>query len=443
MSDTNNNNKKPLSNSIVFLPGGGRNSKTKKNTIFFVGFMMGLIVPILSRQLMMIPESSTLHKQENNINLLTDEIERLSKELKMSQETTIRLMQEKQQLQEETRFLEKEKQELFACKAEVPKLRQQIITMLNTTIVRKSNFPEQEDDDNDKPTTTVVDCQQQQQQHQQQQQQQIRTTLSNTTSVITAEILGYNPSLATDPSHFFCLCKTADKCAEYCDTKITYDDIENTYNMKDSTWTTARNAMYLLTKDMIQRSTIVNEPYSKFVCFIDGDATMNNDGKQRMIQRLDEETEITKIITPNYMNSYNNASYAWMADAIFNCFSTLTIDRYLPYRTGLDAYSWWMSQNDITYRANLLESFPFKIYNDIPVYNEEHGKYPKGLKYLKPLRGKYFDGFSPGCTAFDNPPTQCTYKPPKKKGAGRGKKNKKAILMYTVEFNDTHIFKSF
>ena len=251
-------------------------------------------------------------------------------------------------------------------------------------------------------------------------------------------------SSSSSPSaHIFCLCATLADCGDFCDSSITYKDRKNRYNMPGSTWTTARNAMYLLAKDRIQRHEMLSLEGNpeRWFCFVDGDAVIDADGKQRLLDRLANETESNKIITPNYNRKYpNNVTedhvlYVYMADAMFNCFATDAMDRYLPYRTAFDAKSWWLSQFDLVYRGNLLEPFLYKMYTDVMVFNPQHGKYPKKLKFLRALRANYFQGFNNDCHPLEIPPSTCIHYSMESNNARPPK------TLYTVEFNETHIYK--
>lgn len=226
-----------------------------------------------------------------------------------------------------------------------------------------------------------------------------------------AMTLLHSGSVAPLVAHFYCLCATVDKCGEACDTSITFNDPTAPYNMPGSTWTTARNGMYLLAKDRIRqaRSSGSTGAAERYFCFMDGDIQFSLYAKQQFMERLSQETEWMKIVSPvcpwsplakdRDLMKTNSTRYIFWNDAMLNCFEARSMDLYLPYRSALDSQSWWMSQLDLIWRANIVEPFPFKVYtgNDIQMQNAEHSTYPKGYSLAEKMRNTYFAGYDPAC----------------------------------------------
>ena len=238
--------------------------------------------------------------------------------------------------------------------------------------------------------------------------------------------LPHSGSVTPGVAHFYCLCATADKCGVACDTSITFNDPTAPYDMPGSTWTTARNGMYLLAKDRIRQARLSGSAGAteRYFCFMDGDIQFSLDAKQQFMERLSEETEWMKIVSPvcpwsplasdQDLMETNSTRYVFWNDAMLNCFEERSMDMYLPFRSALDSQSWWMSQLDLIWRANIVEPLPFKVYtgNGIRMENPEHSPYPNGLSPAEEMRDIYFAGFDPACCPLDLSPLlgiNCTY----------------------------------
>ena len=205
-------------------------------------------------------------------------------------------------------------------------------------------------------------------------------------------------------AHFYCLCPKVEPSRhcnlELCDTVLTFNDTTNHhYNIPGSTWTTARNAMYYLAKKRIRFAKMQNRSTERYFCFMDGDTTINTP-KQTVLDQLSKETEFHKIIALNYRKAYTGAKYMTNADANLNCFAMPSIDTYLPYSTLKDTQAWYLAQTDLHLRANIIEPFVFKIYDNIVVRNPTHNNnYPRngtqGIQEL--LNAQLKEGFSNGC----------------------------------------------
>jgi hypothetical protein len=198
----------------------------------------------------------------------------------------------------------------------------------------------------------------------------------------------------SEPAYFFCLCPSRkEKCnTDYCDTVLTYKvdggyrnrssssitDSRHDYTLLDdahvpnSTWTTARNLMYHMSKQILRRSfhevVIRDQQQQQYghvpshFCFMDGDTRIVGINRDELQTRLQQEVETNKIIAFN-MRGYldNNIHYKYGADANVNCYHYSSIDRYLPYSTLLDDQAWSLAQADIWAKANLIEPFAFKV----------------------------------------------------------------------------------
>ena len=275
------------------------------------------------------------------------------------------------------------------------------------------------------PSPTPTDQEQQQQQQQQQQQRQQMTM-----------------KIDKRPAHFFCLCPTrTKKCnQELCDTILTYNDPSNTYggsslNLPNSTWTTARNAMYYLAKRRRRNDKIRGHAHESHYCFMDGDVYLNST-KKIVIDRLMNETETSKIIAFNYRGMYNGVKYSCNMDAYLNCFAAQSLDRFLPYSVIKDDQAWYLSQTDLLLRAIIEEPFVFKLYDDINSFNPIHNnKYPRdGIKGGEELiQQQLSEGFSEGCFPSGEAlkrrqrrPHKCFFKDE---------------LLFSISFNRTHRFR--
>mmetsp|Transcript_1499 Transcript_1499/g.3319 ORF Transcript_1499/g.3319 Transcript_1499/m.3319 type:complete len:347 (+) Transcript_1499:133-1173(+) len=244
------------------------------------------------------------------------------------------------------------------------------------------------------------------------------------------------------PAHFFCLCPTrTDNCnQQFCDTILTYNDPTNTdgrssLNLPNSTWTTARNAMYYLAKRRRRNGKIRGHAPESHYCFMDGDVHLNT-SKQVVLDRLANETETNKIIAFNYRGLYNGAKYSCSMDANLNCFAEESLDRFLPYSVIKDDQAWYLSQTDLLIRAFIEEPFAFKIYDDISNFNPVHNSnYPRdGIKGSEELlQQQLSEGFSEGCFPSDEAlkrkqrrPHRCLFQ---------------GDLLFAISFNRTHRFK--
>ena len=280
-----------------------------------------------------------------------------------------------------------------------------------------------QDQSSSPPSPSPAD--QQLQQQQQQQQQQMTTMMEKR------------------PAHFFCLCPTrTKKCnQELCDTILTYNDPTNTYggsslnlNLPNSTWTTARNAMYYLAKRRLRNDRIRGLAHESHYCFMDGDVHLNST-KQAVLDRLMNETE-NKIVAFNYRGMYNGVKYTCNMDAYLNCFAAQSLDRFLPYSVIKDDQAWYLSQADLLLRAFIEEPFAFKIYDDINSFNPIHNnKYPRdGIKGGEELiQQQLSEGFSEGCFPSGEALKRKQRRPHKCFFKGE--------LLFSVAFNRTHRFR--
>lgn len=180
----------------------------------------------------------------------------------------------------------------------------------------------------------------------------------------------------------FYLCEKISTCSllKGNDIIFTYNDKKNVLNYENTTWTEIRNLMYLFSNEI---KTLKNKSKNKntpnFYCFSDGDVLFGfnyNELKAELIR----EKEFSRIISLNLGGSFKQ-KYRVHADAIFNCFNDENINLYLPYETKYDNLSWWMSQLNLNWKANIIQPFVYKIYNNLLINNEKHNDYPRGTYY--------------------------------------------------------------
>ena len=225
-------------------------------------------------------------------------------------------------------------------------------------------------------------------------------------------IKGRNPA----PAHFYCLCpKRSENCnLDFCDTILTFDDPAgpaseespnsfkyNHFDLPGSTWTTARNAMFYMAQRRRRKAQFEGRSPESHYCFMDGDTRVNTP-KHLVAEQLANETETNKIIVFNYRRALNGVQYLYGADANLNCFSESSMDSYLPYSNILDSQAWYLSQFDLQMRANIVEPFVFKLYQNIVTRNPSHNDYPRdGLDGIQQLVDwQSAEGFSEGCAPY-------------------------------------------
>jgi len=237
---------------------------------------------------------------------------------------------------------------------------------------------------------------------------------------------------APAPAHFFCLCPTrSNECnEEICDTIITYKDPSNApLDLPNSTWTTARNVMYHMAKRMRFLAQLSGRAPESHYCFLDGDCKLSQ-SKKYIQDRLANEKELDRVIFPNYNGYFKGVKYAFGGDANFNCFSSASMDDYLPYSTVHDDQAWYLSQTELIFRASTIRAFAFKLYSDIIVRNPFHNNnYPRdGLGVSNSLHSRVVEGFH-GCHPMGHKipsgnKLNCSYQ---------------GQWLYDAEFNATHV----
>ena len=223
------------------------------------------------------------------------------------------------------------------------------------------------------------------------------------------------------PAHWYCLCSSVNdpSCNThgYCDTIFTYKeehlDRNDTHYVPSSTWGTARNGMYFLSRRRREYWERRGLPVESHYCFLDGDTRIGNraGGKDQLNQRLINETETDKVIAFNYRRAYDGPTkYIYNADANAHCYSVETIDDFFPLNTNLDHMAWSLAPADMTIRHNIKNPFLFKIYQEIIVRNPVHGEYPRNETLMKQAGDKMIqrlqeEGYSAGCVCRRSSPS--------------------------------------
>lgn len=243
------------------------------------------------------------------------------------------------------------------------------------------------------------------------------TTTTTTTTSTTTE---------TTFADFYCLCSSRDsrQCdtMKFCDKVLTYKDPDNALDVPHSSWTSARNAMYFLSREKKRTLQRQGQPVPSHSCFMDGDARLNpgQGGKQHILELLLNETEHNKVVAFNYRKAYDGVKYLYYADANLHCFSHVTIDRFFPLSTLMDHRAWSLAPIEMAMRFNMQEPLMFKIYEEMIIRNPEHSAYPRNISDgVEELRAYYASlGYSSDCI-----PTNCRH-----------------LQTYSCSYNGTELF---